>query len=241
MISKLPAGWTEHRFDSLGSTMDAARDMAESGGGDRILVRADTQSGGRGRYGRPWMSEAGNLYLTVILRENRPLSDCAQLSFAASLALADAIPLDTVRLKWPNDVLIRGCKTAGILLEAGGEAARPWILIGIGVNVAHHPVDTPYAATSLAAEGLASDLDALCRDIALGIDHWRGIWHKQGAAALHRAWLDRAKGVGEPIRVRLRERQLDGVFEALDGDGRLIVRTDDGKRHAIAAGDVFFD
>lgn len=221
--------------------MDAARDMAESGAGDRTLVRADVQSGGRGRYGRPWVSEAGNLYLTVILREARPLSQCAQLSFAAALAVAESIPDDGVRLKWPNDVLIRDKKTAGILLEAGGENTAPWILIGIGVNVAHFPTDTPYRATSLSAEDLPTDLDALCRSLASGIDRWRGIWHKQGAPALHRAWMERAKGVGEPIRVRLRERQIDGVFESLDGEGRLIVRTDGNERHAIAAGDVFFD
>lgn len=221
--------------------MDAARDMAESGCGDRTLVRADTQSGGRGRYGRPWISDAGNLYLSVILRETRPLAQCAQLSFVAALALADTIPDTGVRLKWPNDVLIRNKKTAGILLEAGGDNASPWILIGIGVNVAHNPIDTPYAATCLAAEGLPTDLDALCGTLTEGIDRWRGIWHKQGAAALHQAWLARAKGVGEPIRVRLRQRQIDGVFESLDAEGRLIVRTAGNKRHAIAAGDVFFD
>lgn len=237
----LPRGWTEHRFDTLGSTMDAARDMAEGGAPDRTMVRADSQTGGRGRYGRPWASAAGNLYVTAILRENRPLGDCAQLSFAAALALADAIGHPDTTLKWPNDVLIGGAKTAGILLEAGGPTGAPWILLGIGVNVAHHPDNTPYPATSLSAAGIDTDADALCRALAEALDRWRGIWHRDGASALHGPWLDRAHGRGGPVKIRMKDRTLDGRFDGMDADGRLIVTDASGTRHAIAAGDVFFD
>ncbi len=236
----VPPGWTCHRFESIGSTMDAARDMARVDAPDRTLVRADEQRGGRGRHGRSWVSEPGNLYMTVLLRETRPLADCAQLSFAAALALDGAMDMPGVTLKWPNDVLIRGRKIAGILLEAGGEAASPWILIGMGINVAHHPADTPYPVTHLAAEGGESTLDALCHRVLEGIDRWRGIWHKQGAQELHRAWLAKAHGRGERLRVRLPDRELHGCFEALDDSGALLLRDDEGKCHRITAGDVFF-
>ena len=236
----VPKGWTEHRFESLGSTMDAARDMAETGAPDRTLVRADSQTCGRGRCGRPWISEPGNLNMTAILYEARPLSDCAQLSFVAALALADAIGHSGVTLKWPNDVLLGGAKTAGILLEGGGTAPRPWTLLGIGVNVAHYPAGTSYPATCLAKMGIATDPDALCRAFLEALDRWRGIWHRNGAQTLHDAWLDRAQGRGGPIGIRLKDRSVDGIFDGLDADGRLIVTDRSGTRHAISTGDVFF-
>lgn len=240
-MGKEPQGWTEHRFSSLGSTMDAARDLAETGSPDRTVVRADVQTGGRGRYGRNWVSEAGNYYATVILRESRPLSQCAQLSFAAALAVMETLPVECeARLKWPNDVLVRRRKIAGILLEAGGTDAAPWILIGIGINVSHFPTGMPFPATGLQAEGARLELDEINTRVLEGIDRWRGIWHNQGPKILLGAWLDAAHGRGERIRVRLSDREITGVFETLDEEGRLIVLQDDGSRYPVAAGDVYF-
>lgn len=175
--------------------MDAARDMAETGAPDCTVVRAVRQTGGRGRQARPWVSEAGNLYITALLREQRPLSACAQLSFAAALALADTVDHPDVALKWPNDVLFSGKKIAGILLEGGGPTDAPWVLIGIGLNIAHHPVETPFPATDLVSEGVDRPLDALFRRVLQGIDHWRSIWHKEGASALHGPWIERAHDI----------------------------------------------
>jgi BirA family biotin operon repressor/biotin-[acetyl-CoA-carboxylase] ligase len=235
-----PPGWSVQRFQVVGSTMDIARDLADHDAPDRSVVRADVQTGGRGRYGRQWVSEAGNLYMTLLLREDRPLVDCAQLSFVAALALFDAIGLPDVTLKWPNDVLIGGKKTAGILLEAGGPPTAPWILIGMGVNVAHHPREAPYPATHLAQEASVYEIDTLCRRALEGIDQWRGIWHKQGATSIHKAWLDKAHGRGQDIRVRLSSKEIVGRFETLDADGALVVLDKSGTRHRISAGDVFF-
>lgn len=168
------------------------------------------------------------------------MADCAQLSFVAALALFDAIGLPDVTLKWPNDVLIGGKKTAGILLEAGGPPTAPWILIGMGVNVAHHPREAPYPATHLAQEASVHEIDTLCRRVLEGIDQWRGIWHKQGAISIHKAWLDKAHGRGQDIRVRLSSKEIVGRFETLDADGALVVLDKSGTRHRISAGDVFF-
>ncbi|MDF1748513.1 MAG: biotin--[acetyl-CoA-carboxylase] ligase [Alphaproteobacteria bacterium] len=235
-----PPGWAVQRFDTVGSTMDIARDLADHNAPDRTVIRADIQTGGRGRYGRQWFSEPGNLYMSLLLRENRSLADCAQLSFAAALALYDAIALPGTTLKWPNDVLIGGKKTAGILLEAGGPVSSPWLLIGMGVNVAHHPDGSPYPATHLAQEGNMHDADAVCRAVLESIDHWREIWHKQGATPIHAAWLDKAHGRGQDIRVRLSSKEIRGRFETLDADGALVVLDEAGTRHRISAGDVFF-
>lgn len=240
-MSKEPNGWTEHRFASLGSTMDAATDLAETGAPDRTVVRADLQTGARGRYGRTWISEAGNYYATLILREERPLAQCAQLSFAASLAVLEALPVETeARLKWPNDVLVARKKIAGILLEAGGTSSAPWILIGIGINVSHFPEDMPYPATGLMAEGQEMDLDTLNQRVLTGIDRWREIWRAQGPKVLFSTWMDSAQGRGERIRVRLSDREIEGMFETLDDEGRLIVLQEDGSRFPVAAGDVYF-
>jgi len=238
--ASLPEGWTCHEFDEIGSTMDAARDMAETGAPDCTVVRAVRQTGGRGRQARPWVSEAGNLYITALLREQRPLSACAQLSFAAALALADTVDHPDVALKWPNDVLFSGKKIAGILLEGGGPTDAPWVLIGIGLNIAHHPVETPFPATDLVSEGVDRPLDALFRRVLQGIDHWRSIWHKEGASALHGPWIERAHGLGQTIRARTATDEVTGRFEGLDGDGALMVHSGDGTMHRITAADVYF-
>ncbi|WP_319637435.1 biotin--[acetyl-CoA-carboxylase] ligase [Pacificispira spongiicola] len=236
----LPQGWTGHVFDEIGSTMDVARALANDGAPDRTAVRAVRQTGGRGRYGRHWVAEPGNLYVTALFREDRPLADCAQLSFAAALALLDCVETPQSRLKWPNDVLIGGKKVAGILLEGGGEPSAPWILIGIGVNCVHHPEDgTTYKATDLAAQGIDLPADRLYPMLLSRLDHWRGVWKTEGPSALHRAWTDAAANIGETIRVRLSDREISGRFDGLDDSGALILAEPDGTMHKISAGDVF--
>ena len=221
--------------------MDRARVMAEGGAIDRTVVQADRQSAARGRQGRAWVAPEGNLYITAILREERPMADCAALSFVTALALYDAVEVPGAQVKWPNDVLVQSAKTAGILLESGGPPAHPWILIGIGVNVVSHPDGLPYPATHLRAHGHDGDLGTLCRGILAGLDHWRGIWHRQGASALHSAWTARAAHEkGQSLTVRLGQTTLEGRYDGLDPSGAIIVIDETGKAHHIGAGDVFF-
>ena len=139
-------------------------------------------------------------------------------------------------LKWPNDVLCGGAKLSGILLEGEGNT----VAVGIGVNCAHHPGNLEYPATDLATAGAQVSADglftALSRAMVPRIAQWeRG----EGLASIRADWLKRADGLNRTVRVRLHDRELSGVFEALDDLGRLVLRRSDGTTETVAAGDVF--
>jgi BirA family biotin operon repressor/biotin-[acetyl-CoA-carboxylase] ligase len=235
-------------LDEVDSTSTVAKRLCAADAEDRTLVWAVRQTAGRGRLGRTWISPAGNLYVSLILRPDGDATRATGLTFAAAVAVADAVEellggQAPVRCKWPNDVLASGRKVAGILLESSTSAAGllDWVVIGIGINVASHPPDdeTMYPATSLAAEGAAGvgvehALNVLCRHL----DLWLRRWAEERFPAVRRAWLDRAHGLGAAIAVRAGdEAVLEGFFRGLDEDGALIL-DQAGVRRRITAGDV---
>lgn len=246
-----PDGYGQEHFEEIDSTNTEARRRGETSAAASVWFRADSQTAGRGRRGRTWVSPIGNLMCTLFLRPACSPSAAAELSFVSGLAIHDAVtqmlPQDRqadARLKWPNDLLLGGKKMSGILLESATQGAGEvnWLAIGIGLNLAVFPADTPYPATSLHAETgkTVSPQEALTR-LANAFAHWHGVWQgPDGFDAVRTAWLARAKGVGERIIVRLSDRELEGTFEALDGEGALILRLDDGSSQSISAGDVFF-
>ena len=208
---------------------------------------ADCQTGGRGRRGRLWQSDPGNLYASLLLVDAGPADRLPELCFVAALALYDAVRaitgIDPLRigLKWPNDVLVDGAKLAGILLEGTVlPDARPATVIGFGVNCAHHPLDTPYPTTDLSAAGYPTAplelLGALDRAMQERLREWeRGT----GFGDIREAWSRRAPGLGGDVTVHMGEREATGTFEALDFSGAMVLRREDGGRETISAGDVF--
>src|SRR5471030_691785 len=137
--------FTVWHLDRIGSTNDEARRMANEGAPHGTVVHADEQTAGRGRLAHTWFSPPGNLYLSIVLRTNQPAARTAELSFLASLAVADTVEAMLPRqtrtlLKWPNDVLVNGAKIAGILLEQIDDAT----IMGIGVNVLQAPSTGAY-------------------------------------------------------------------------------------------------
>lgn len=247
---RLPPGFQLKAFDLVGSTNDEAKALARAGAAEGMLVWAKRQESGRGRRGRAWTSPEGNLYSSLVLRPGRPPGEAAQVSFVAALAIADTaaevLPDGDaeVRCKWPNDVLIRGRKLSGILLESepAADGSVGWLVLGVGINLRHFPESADYAATSLAAEGApALAPGALLEIYAAHIARWYGIWKSSGFGPIRKAWLGRARGLGEAIVVRLTDRTLHGTFADLDSDGILLLDPQDGgARMRIAAGDVFF-
>jgi len=238
-----PKGWPNGvrliRFDMLDSTNEEARRLAAAGDAGPVWITAREQTKGRGRRGNSWISDSGNLFATLLL--SVPHTRAAQLGFAASLAAADVVASHTavarVSLKWPNDVLLDNRKVAGILLETVGTAA---VAIGIGINLARHPegTETPaISVNSLSVRAVAPD-DAL-GNLAARFAVWYGTWQSQGFAGLKPQWLKRASGLGKPIRARLVDREIKGVFEDLDHDGALLLRSDAGLTR-ITAAEVFF-
>jgi len=243
---RLPPAYRLVALERIGSTNEEAKRLAAEGAEEGTLVWALEQSAGRGRRGRSWASPRGNLYLSVVLRPDAPAAEAAQLGIVAAVALGDALgtlmpPLTEVRFKWPNDVLVNGRKAGGILIEsaASGQGQLDWLVLGLGVNVESHPEKTEFPATSLCAEG-AADLTAatLLEAFSRSFLNWTNLWLEEGFAPVRRAWLARAWRRGEPIRVRLEGRELEGVFADLDDAGALLLDLPDGRRR-ITAADVF--
>lgn len=212
--------------------------LAGAGAGEGLWLRAVEQTAGRGRLGRDWVSPPGNLYASTLvrLRPGDPLP--ATLAMVAAVALDEALrgwganPV----IKWPNDLMIGGAKLSGILLERSGEA----VIVGIGVNLAHHPTGLGRAVTSLAAEGLGAPDPALfLADLAEAFARWLGQW-RSGLDPVRRRWLERAHPVGTALSVKLPGAEaIDGLFDGLGSDGALRLRLPDGRVQVVHAGDVF--
>ncbi len=242
----LPDGYTLVALDDTDSTNDRAKARANEGAPDGTVVWARTQRAGRGRRGRSWISPSGNLYLSIVARPGVPAARAPELSFVAALAAADvidgALP-GRARCKWPNDILADGRKVAGILLESSLEADRgiDWVVLGVGVNLAHHPgLGAPRPSTSLAAEGAEPPAPAAALERCVAaFAAWRARWLAEGFGPIRAGWLARAHGLGETVTVQVGARRRIGTFDGLDDTGALILTEPDGTRHAVTAGEVF--
>ena len=239
-----PEGYGRRVYDSLDSTLsEAARLQQELTAPTWILALEQTAA--RGRRGRSWTTPRGNFAATLMMPRKEPPGVAALRSFVTSLALFRAFVAVTGRedafaLKWPNDVLLRGGKVAGILLESVGDH----LAIGIGVNLAHAPEASTLETRALPAVTLreagasvtAEDfLDVLAQEYAGLEDQFT----TYGFAAIRSAWLAHAARLGEVITARTMRDEITGVFEDVDSAGNLILRTRDGAV-PITAADVFF-
>ncbi|WP_340693732.1 biotin--[acetyl-CoA-carboxylase] ligase [Hyphomonas sp.] len=235
--------WPVHHLGAIDSTNTEAKRRASAGAfADGWLV-AETQSAGRGRLQRNWVSPVGNLFATALFHEPGGMAVASRLPFAAALAVSDVAllfaPGADIRLKWPNDVRIHGAKMSGILIETGGSSVDTWVAAGIGINVTHAPDGAEQSATSIATlrgdAAVTADmvLEALRKAFSQRLSEARA-----GFSGLRKAWLDRAEGLGATVRVTASGEPVEGVFEDLDEFGALILRLPDGVRQTIRAGDV---
>ncbi|WP_422036060.1 biotin--[acetyl-CoA-carboxylase] ligase [Reyranella sp.] len=230
----LPDGWRLVALESVGSTNDEATRLADAGAPEGTVVWAREQSGGRGRRGRNWASPVGNLYSSTILRPDCMAQRAAELGFVAALAVGDLVPADrSVRLKWPNDVLVDGGKVAGILLESaiGQEGLVEHVVAGIGVNVSFAPQlpEMRYPGAALGGTVEAA-LEGLARALATRIAQWR----REGFETVRREWLAKAGPLGAEVDVRLGEGLVRGRFSGLDQEGALLLETAEGPRKIVS-------
>ena len=190
--------------------------------------------------GRVWESPRGNLYASGLVDLQPDDPDAATLALLAAVALYDAIAIwaPAIQLKWPNDVLLgNGAKLSGILLERKGDA----VVVGFGVNLAHHPNELDRLVSSIAALGVvpptpAKFLDALADTFA----RWLARWRTDGMGVISAAWLTRAHPVGTALTVNLPDcERLEGLFDGLSDECALRLRLADGAVRVIHAGDVF--
>jgi len=219
---------------ATGSTNDDVAALAREGAPEGLWLRAGRQTGGRGRQGRAWESPPGNLYASTLVRLRPDDPPAATLALAAAVALHEALaPLvPEARIKWPNDILADDGKLGGILLEREGEA----IVIGFGVNLAHHPPFLERPAASVAAlAGAAPAPAAFLERLAASFGRWLERWRSEGLAPIRARWLEAA----HPRGTALITAEGAGQFDGLEESGALRLRLEDGTVRAIHAGDVF--
>ena len=236
-------------FDAIDSTNAEARRRAEAGEGGPLWFTAAEQTAGRGRRGRAWSSRPGNLAATLLMSTGRNPADVVRIAFVAGLAVADLadafVPPGLVSVKWPNDVLLDGEKLSGSLIESGRMAdGRLWLALGMGVNLVHAPQDLERPATAL-ADHLRSDVaappspQAALVILAAALGRRVAQWETDGFEAVVEAWSVRAANLGRRCVAALPHESVEGMAEALEPDGALRLRLDDGSIRRITAGDVF--
>jgi BirA family biotin operon repressor/biotin-[acetyl-CoA-carboxylase] ligase len=227
------------------STMDDARALAQEGAASGTVVLAEEQTGGRGTRGRSWVSPpSDNLYFTIVVRP-KP-EQMARLSMVTPVAVANAVEQVVglyPRIKWPNDLLLRGKKFAGILIESEWSGSRPqFALVGIGINVNSHPdlagTEANRPATSLAAErGRSQDREPL---LAALLSSFERAYEGATTAALFEGWRSRLVTLGRPVTLQTGDgAPVEGVAEDVREDGSLVVRTSSGELREFQAAEVF--
>jgi BirA family biotin operon repressor/biotin-[acetyl-CoA-carboxylase] ligase len=238
---RLTAGYPVLHFERIDSTNSEARRLAEQGERGPLWIVADRQDGGRGRHGRHWVSEPGNLYATLLWPLAGGPEVASQAALVAAVAVHDVVcrlcPGLEPRIKWPNDLLIGGAKFCGILAEVVAMAPTR-IAIGCGINVAHAPPGTPYPVTALGA-GLA--VEQVLQELNISLSNFMTIWDEgQGFAAIREAWAAAALGLGGASTATVGDRSVTGRVAGLAPDGALVLESADGRQHRVLSGDVSF-
>jgi BirA family transcriptional regulator, biotin operon repressor / biotin---[acetyl-CoA-carboxylase] ligase len=248
------AGYRLQAFDQIGSTNVEAMVRARAGDRGSIWFVTAEQTAGKGRRQRAWISPRGNLPCSVLEVLEVAPATAATLGFAAGLATEAALRkvsleaalragLESFKyeLKWPNDVLAGGKKLVGISLDAQALDDRLAVVVGIGINVLAAPEGTPTPAISLAMLGVQIGAEELFSGLSDSWVEFRGIWDNgRGFGQIRELWLQRATGLGQAVAIKSAGSTIEGIFETIDEQGCMIVRTSGGRLVPITAGDVYF-
>ena len=237
-------------LDQTDSTNAEARRRADAGETGPLWIVARRQSAGRGRRGRQWESQDGNLFSTLMQVTRKSPAEAAQVTFVAALAIADLLdawaPASLVTIKWPNDVMLAGQKASGVLVESGAhESGGLWLAVGIGINLVSAPEGTERPATAL-AHHLRGDvaspptIEAAAAKLAEAFNVWMTRWETLGFQPILDAWTARTAGLDGPAVARLGRETIEGRAEGVAPDGALKLRLADGSLRLISAGDIFF-
>jgi BirA family biotin operon repressor/biotin-[acetyl-CoA-carboxylase] ligase len=232
-----------HFHPSLGSTMDEAKRLAEDGAPEGTLVIAEAQTAGRGRNGRAWLTPPGSaLAFSLVLRPSLKAGDAARLTMLAGVAVGEAIEQTAnvaAALKWPNDVLINGQKTAGVLIESALRGAElDFAVLGLGLNVSWSPPPEAVAFPATCVQAEASgpvDRLALLRSVLVRLE---ARYDDLNAASLFADWRARLSTLGQWIEFRDGPHLITGLAEDVTPGGALLVRLDSGARQTVFAGEV---
>jgi BirA family biotin operon repressor/biotin-[acetyl-CoA-carboxylase] ligase len=254
LLEPLGFGWPVYSSTELPSTNDEAHRLAAEGAPHGALVIAETQSKGRGRRGRSWVTPPGTaLALTLVLRPELPPARAPELQLVAAVAVCEAtraLGAPKAAIKWPNDVESGGRKLAGLLAELRTSGDRlEHVALGLGLNVNLTEQDLPEElrgqATSLRLErGAAVPRAWVLFRLVERLGHWLGVHESEGFAPVRERWRELSSTLGRRVRIQqgvLPEpagQGLQGEAVDLAEDGALLVRDDAGVVHPINAGDV---
>jgi len=237
-----------HVFEATTSTNDVVEKLARDNVREGVVVFAESQTKGRGRLGRAWVSPPRKgLWFSILLRPPIRPSAATRMTIATATALVRAISAHagvTPEIKWPNDILIGGKKVAGVLTELSAELDKvKYIILGIGINVNHttaeFPAELRKMATSIrAATGRRQDRGDLAVRILRELDHdYARICNGQFEAVADE-WSERCTTLGRRVTIQMGDRLIEGAAESLDRDGALLLRTEHGHLEQIIGGDV---
>ena len=230
-----------------GSTNNDAMRLALAGETLPLWVTAERQTAGRGRAGRVWVSDRGNLQASLAVICNAPLAQAGELALVAGLALFDTVrttmplvEMISLRLKWPNDLLIGSAKAGGILVESTTARGQPGFLavIGFGLNIATCPGDLGRSVTALGDHGPAPAVTDVLSVLSDQAQAWLAVWDEgRNFEAIRSAWLARGGPLGEPISVQTQSGLVSGTFKGLSASGALLAEVG-GQIQSITHGDV---
>lgn len=235
-------------FEETTSTNDVIEKLARDQVKEGVVVFAESQSKGRGRLGRKWISPPRKgLWFSVLLRPNLRPQEATQLTVASATALRRALEASArikPKIKWPNDILIDGKKVAGILTELSAELDRvKHIILGIGVdvnlNASEFPAELRKLATSLKIEaGRTISRAELAVAILRELDEEYARVNAGEFESIAHEWEEHCGTIGQEVTIQVGERRIHGRAESLDDDGALLVRTEHGHLERIIGGDV---
>lgn len=239
------AGHRVIRLSETASTNTDAMRLALKGEPLPLWVTAETQTAGRGRAGRTWVSAAGNLHASIAFHTDAAPERAGQIALVAGLALFDAVGRLTdldhrglLRLKWPNDLLVRHSKVGGILAETTLAATGGlYAVCGFGLNIVSAPeLDRP--VTSLSDQDARADAGLVLAMLADGFDTWLEMWEEgRGFAKIRAAWLARGGPLGEPITINTGNGTVSAKYCGLSESGALLADVE-GQLETFNFGDV---
>ena len=237
-----------HIFEETTSTNDVIEKFARDGVKEGVVVFAEAQTRGRGRLGRKWLSpRRKGLWFSILLRPRIRPDQTTRITVASATALRRAIARVTglkAQIKWPNDILIDGRKTAGILTEMRAEVDRvDYIILGIGVdvnlNATDFPADLRKIATSLKSElGKPVSRGELAARILVELDAVYTQILQDQFSKVSDEWEQHCDTIGRNVSIRIGDRMLRGRAEALGEEGALLLRTEHGHLERVIGGDV---
>lgn len=239
-----------HHLETTDSTNREAERRAAAGAPEGTVVLAEHQTAGRGRLGRTWLdSPRHSLLFSVVLRPSIAPAAAPPLTYAAAAALAETLALslapERISVKWPNDVLVDGCKVAGILLEMRCEGLRvDHVILGMGVNVGGRAEDLPGPVAGRPATlaevspgGAPGRGELLCSFL----EAFEGLYDeflRRGVEAVLPRWNRWFRAKGSRLRVRTASRVVEGEARGLDAEGALLLAPEGGGLERVFAGEI---